>query len=439
MPTPNDAKNPAVFLRTVLSTTKRAGAFLDLLVDRLQGRALSIDRDEGRSRQVFVSEEDGVVPWPIATLAITAPDLLDAQEADADADAEPEEAWKGAPAPGESRFIPLTFRPVAASLGLGDGATPLSVNYGRDARSTDASGPTDAAMCASIEAALAAGTDSRLELLAAWVAGLEVGRYGPARVVLPRPTAIQPAAAWTVGRSGIRRALAAGRAPVSACWAVADGVAGTAVAFGATRDEALASWREVVARVRPTPPTPPPQPEPGTTFKATSWAPEREGLNVELRGRADAAEEVPFDGSPEAIPAAVVPLAAVRGDGATVGAWERFLGDRGATEHALRVPRGRGYQLVGEALAGKVDLASLDGARRRAQRDGPGPELRKAWAARSGVENTTSVLWFRCVDEATGAPCPPTVFRATQAPAFDAGTFDADALRHSIVEVSPIE
>ena len=32
MPTPNDAKNPAVFLLTVLSTTKRAGAFLDLLV-----------------------------------------------------------------------------------------------------------------------------------------------------------------------------------------------------------------------------------------------------------------------------------------------------------------------------------------------------------------------------------------------------------------------
>ena len=437
MPTPNDAKNPAVFLRTVLSTTKRAGAFLDLLVDRLQGRALSIDRDEGRSRQVFVSEEGGVVPWPIATLAITAPDVLDAHEADADA--EPEESWKASPAPGEGRFIPLTFRPVAATLGLGDGETRLCVNYGRDTRAVDVVGPLDAAMFASIEAALAAGNDSRLELLAAWVAGLEVGRYGPARVVVPRPTARPPQGAWVIGRSGIRRAIAAGRAPVAASWAVADGVAGTAVAFGATRDEALASWREVVARVRPTPPPPPPQPEPGTTFEPTSWAPEREGLHVELRGRADAAGEVPFDGSPAAIPAAVVPLSAARDDASVGGAWERFLGDRGATEYALRVPRGRGYQLVGEALAGKVDLASLDGARRRAQRGGPGPELRKAWAARSGVELTTSIRWFRCVDAATGAPCPPTVQLSAQTPAFDAATFDADALRHSIVEVSPID
>jgi len=436
MPSSDDLKNPGTLLRPALPTTKHARTFFDLVVDRLGDRAYVLTAGGGRGRQVHVRDDGGIVPWPLASVSVTDPELLDAQEAEADA--ERSEPWKDPAAPDASGRFELKFHAVAASVNVWDGATYVNVNYGRDGKATDAAGPLDPVMFASLASALAAGTESRLELLAGWLVGLAVGRHGPARVLVPRPMAGGPQGVWGVARAAVRRAIAEGLAPAAASWAVADGVVGTAVVFGPTRDAALASWREAVVRARPTPPKRPPPFEPGTTFEPTSWQPGGPGFQASFFVQSAGWDAPPFDGSPEAIPAAVVPLEAARTDASARGERLRFLGEHGTTEYALRIARQGGFLLVGDALDGRVDLDSLESARRKARRNAPGPEMREMFAARSGVELKTSVFWFRCVDERSGAPCAPIVQNSAQTPEFDAAGFDGASLRHSIVEVSPL-
>ncbi len=87
----------------------------------------------------------------------------------------------------------------------------------RAAAGEDMVPPADPAAFAALLPALARGTASRLELLAEYVASLDVARHGPARVIchVPRPGGIE--GMFLAGRAAIREALFAGRVPKDAC------------------------------------------------------------------------------------------------------------------------------------------------------------------------------------------------------------------------------
>lgn len=437
MPSADDSKNPCIVLRGVAPTLKHARALVTLVIDTLGERAHIVSSGEGRTRRVYLRDAAGVVPWPLVSLSVADPETLDAEEADAAADAA--ESWKGPETSTPSGFVEMRFHAVPAALSLWDGPVDVSVNYERDGKWRDGTGPIDPGIVAAMTAAIGTGADSRLALLASWIARIDSGRHGPARLVIPHPMSGGPEGVWGCARRALRLALAEGRAPAEACWAVADGVAGTAVAFGPTRDAALASWREVVHRVRPTPPPPSAPLEPGTTFEPPSMPGDGPRFFASFSAQSSGWDAPVFHPSPETTPAAVVPLEAIHAGAVSTGVRTRLLGNWGTTEHALRLPRPGGFCFVGEALADRVDLSALAEARRRDRRNAPNAAMRRALEAQTGVELRTSLRWFRCLDAATGAPCAPIVHQSAQVPEFDPGDLDGSSLRHSILEVTPLE
>ena len=95
-----------------------------------------------------------------------------------------------------------------------------------------------------------------LATLCGWVAAIDPGARVPARVWLPVPRPGGVAGVLRVGVAGLRQALFAEPPPPEARFVVVDGVAGTAIGYGASEDEAFAAWQRAVWRVKPWVPRP---------------------------------------------------------------------------------------------------------------------------------------------------------------------------------------
>jgi hypothetical protein len=400
---------PVDVLRRVLPTARHAQALFQMVVDRLGERAVVLTSGGEQNRVLYVrsgGEGSFLFPWPLLRLTVQDPP-------------------PGGPAPEDERVIYLDevddHEPWRGQLKLYDGALALSVPYGRDGRSRDGSGPAEEDAFEGLVPALDRGSDNRLELLAEYVAGLDVGRHGPARVIFPRPTPGGVEGAWAVGRKAIREAMASRRVPPGSFWAVADGYVGSALAFGTSRDDALATWRKEVERLHPKPPPPP---------ERSDFVPPEGAIVMRSRGF----DAPPFDPSPDAVPAAAVRVAALPAEKPAHGAWTRWLGDRGATQFAVRLPIEGGYTIVGEALLSLVDLTTLDAALDAL--DAARPAL--PMDVRSAPP-THATLYYRCIDLATGLPIEPRIENSDYGTAFDPAGFDGNRLRTHVVRMRVLE
>ncbi len=254
-----------------------------------------------------------------------------------------------------------------------------------------------------------AGASDPFAATVAFVAGLSEAHAGPGRVHCPQPVPGGVRCVWRVGLLACRRALHEGRVPDEARFLVADGLEGTAVGWGATREEAEARYAAAVARAlperrftvetatddydddgqliargelppgfaEPGPPGPAralvePEPDDGEAWKAGAEEPApTPGLTGELdpdggriawgpftlRGPSSDAPDPPRRA--DAVPHVRIPLDPPRADAPPRGRWVRLLGETGVTRHALRIEERDGFLLVGADLLGLIDLSRL--------------------------------------------------------------------------------
>jgi hypothetical protein len=429
---PKQAPRPADFLVEALPTTKHAAALFDRVVDRLAGRAVVLTKGGGRCRVVFLragSEGLFVLPWPLLQLFLSDPppegELPQDEDQVFDRDAiehEPE-PWR------ESVDFAALARPAPSNLTLYDGPLSLRVNYRSSGGSRDGAGPAEDAAFEGLISALSGASDDRIEHLAEYVGGLDIGRHGPARVILPRVTPGGFEGAWLVGRAAIRGAMAERRVPPGSFWAVADGHVGTAIVFGKSRDEALTAWRTEVERLHPAPPPP--------VDRSSIPLPDGPETIALTHHTYDAPA---FDPSPEAVPAAVVRVAALPTTKLARGAWTRLLGDRGVTQFAVRLPIDRGRTIVGESLLPLVDLATIDetlDALDEAYAASVAPAATPTSSDSSPPAHLT--VYYRVIHAATGLPIEPRIENWDFGPSSDPRGFDVHRLRTHILRTRVLE
>lgn len=426
---PNKSPRPADLLCETLPTTKHATAFFDRIAARLGERALVQRANGGKNRVLFArAGRDGpfLVPWPLVSLSIA--DLPEGGAPD-------EEAEPVAPTwtPGEPiDLLAGGIHPVPATVKIHDGASSLGVEYRWNGRWRYGTDPGERDAFADLIPALAVSTANRLELLVDYVLSMDVGRHGPARVLLPRPTPGGVEGAWVVGRGAIREAMAARRSPAGSFWAVTDGYVGTALAFGTSRDQAVATWRTEVEKIRPRPPDPGKRDGAKPDSQPAEWSPDAPPEGVLLVGQDWDAP--PFDPSPAAVPAAVVRVAALPSAKPARGTWTRRLGDRGATHFAIRLPIDGGYTLVGESLLAHFDLETIDAT--LDDLDAASTLLsRHDGFSDSANPRTHVTTYYRCIDLATGLPTEPRLEESLQGPAFEVRGFDGGRLRDYVVRM----
>ena len=256
-----------------------------------------------------------------------------------------------------------------------------------------------------------------LSTLATMVTGMDPASAERARVRLPLPVPGGAEGVWTRAKWGMREALWEGRVPLEARWLVADGFDGSAVAWGPTRDEALAAWDDEVRRVGPRPPgwrpehRSPPEPtphQPPRVFDA-----EEDGVAGFSTGTmtlvaprvGELAWPMPL---PRYTPAAIVPLSAppplpARFASAGFTRWVRLVGDHGQAGFVLvRDERDGGWTFVGDGALDLVDLEALEQELEAAdaEHDDSLAHLARAGfpAMGSNPEFPCSIRWYRCWD-----------------------------------------
>ena len=325
-------------------------------------------------------------------------------------------------------------------------------------------------------ARLLADGDDGLERSIAFVAELGDEHHGPGRVHYPVLAPGGVAGAWRTGLKACRRALFDGRVGDEARYLVADGVAGTAIGVGATREEAVAAYATEVERAFPerrreihtatddydddgnlikrgeVPPElrePAPPSEADTVF----WQPEpeeREAWRGEpdessspsppapevdpITGRVDfgtfvmrgpKSDAPPLPRRPECLPHVVLPLEASPTDRPPRGRWVRTLGELGVTRHVVRIEERDGFMLVGADLFGFVDLSSLRAELDRLDALDP-PLTGRPEHERYVRFRARQYRWSPATDT---RPEGLAVVGGSSGPRFEAGGLDGDALQ----------
>lgn len=230
-----------------------------------------------------------------------------------------------------------------------DGGEHIEIVYGHTGAMAEASRSHQPRPLAGLVPALAAATAHPLEAMAHWLLGVDHGRHGPGRVMMPVPVPGGPLVVWACGLRALRQALFAGTVPRGATWAVADGLTGTTLGFGVSRDEALANWRAAVLAEPPWPVAEPPAEPP----------PELPEGAILVRG--PTSDVAPPEPLPQHVPAAIVPLAPPPATPPPFGSWTTLLGAYGATSFAACKRKRDGFTLIGQAAVLNIDLTELAG------------------------------------------------------------------------------
>lgn len=191
------------------------------------------------------------------------------------------------------------------------------------------------------------------------------------RVLVP---VVQPGnviGAWTRGLWNLRVAEWEGRVGDEGGWAVIDAWNGSAVATGATFDDAVEAWHREVRSVQPLPPverpaSPPPEPAPDEPA-----APPKAGENVAV-GMFSMKIEIhppvlmdwpaPRPGNVPAIAVPLPPPPAVPDALATVGFTRtvRFIGEHGEVGFGFVRDEPQGFTMIGDDALGAVDVGTLE-------------------------------------------------------------------------------
>lgn len=307
-----------------------------------------------------------------------------------------------------------------------------------------------------------------IEALADIVAAFELAPHTPLRVRIP---AALPGGARAVIQRALRVLRGALFADVdpSAGTLIVDGFGGTAIARGATFDEALTAWQRELFRVRPKPPAPavaaprPPRDAPTasspsarapavTTTGTTEYVDKdgklvgmsfgRIGVDLGAGGGAPPSSPLPPPlpwpvAIPTNTPGVLVPLGQTPEIppgflAAGFTRWARVVGEFGHVRHVLVRDDARGQVLVGEGILDLLDPATLDAAldafavehrERGRELRAALPDIGDPYDTSEGASHLISV-W----DEGHHRATPPTSAGDVFSSGFDPGRLDGDLL-----------
>lgn len=462
-PPPSPLEGATRLLATHLPTSRHVAMLFDMLLDHLGELAVVTTEAAGGTRRLYRRESPGsenVTPWPEVVVSLGGQTTFTTRafrmDGSDELDTEP-------PAP---EAPPSKLRGLGtAELTLYDGEQWIRLRYGDDGRVADRSlNDLVPGRLEGVVAALAARTAQPVELVAAYMASLAPWRHGPGRVRLPVPVPGGVAGTWYVGRLGARRAVFTGRAPASARFVVVDGIAGTALGFGATRDEAIAAFEAEVRRAQPRPsmeietPTddyddegnliargePILPPDPGAGARSPFGGVENvdePSFDVDS-GRIDLGQLVVRGPTPdvampplsiETTPFAIIPLDPSPAAPPPMGTWVRTLGAHGETRHAARIDTPTGFLLVGERAFPYVRPATLYDELDAADASN-GFSLEDALAIHPEYApfKRFSAVSYRWTPATDRRPAGFTVSRTSQGPVFDPAHLDGDAIAGEI-------
>jgi hypothetical protein len=404
---------PLRAIRDAIPTSRHARMLFEMVADLLGERAVVETFGERTRLSLFRRDApDTIVPWPLLRLGTKG--RLSAVMMLIKPPGAPDEP---PPRPGEP--------PRLRNLGPGeveihDGPHSITVTYGDDGRWMETSRSESPDALEGVLPALALGSARPVELLAEYVACLDIARHGPGRVVCPAPVPCVEGL-WRCGLLAVRGALFGGRIPERASWAIADGYDGTAISWGATREEAHAAWSADVKHAPRSPHTH----EPGAADAPVAGA-------MGFRGPSS---DTPWpEPAPENTPFVVIPLEWSPRPPSPWGSWMRLVGGFGGTFRALMRRDPTGFTLVGDRLADLVDLHDLD-ERLDAVEIFDHPALRAAREARRGDRPApdSGTVIYRVVDDRTRTPVTPSVVESRQGCGFDPAMLDGDQLRWRVV------
>ncbi|KAF0246851.1 MAG: hypothetical protein FD180_381 [Planctomycetota bacterium] len=392
-------------LRDALPTRVHAEMLFEQAADLLGASGWVENWAGGTRRVLFRRDPSGdVVPWPVVTLRLVGSE-----------DFEIEGAGEAPPRPERYGRAPNLHGLGPGDIQIHDGKESYSIRYDDDGRYFETSAPHSRDLLAGIPAALARRTAQPLEILSEVLAGLDPGRHGPARLAVPKPFPCGITDLWNKGLRALRQAVFDGSVPAGTACAVADGLTGDAVAWGASREEALVAWRVRVADVRPWPSRT--EAAPGIPGEEAWKEKAPTGLDAPMPKRV-----------PENIPAAILrletpPAPSIPGD------WKRLLADNGAVVPVLARPDPNGFTLIGDRAAAAIPPGEIDGRLARA-----GAASRRAFPQRHEYPEelppkACTVTTYRLVDEATGKPIEPERETEAQSPEFQIAGVNGERLR----------
>lgn len=403
---------PVRAIRDAIPTSRHARMLFDMVKD-LVGDEAVIETAGGSTRYALFRRElpgaGGIVPWPLLRLGIAG--RLSAVVILMKPPGAPDEP---PPRPG----APPRLRGLGpGEVEIHDGPCSITVTYGDDGRWIETSRSESPDSLKDALPFLSRKSARPVELLAEYVAGVDTGRHGPGRVLCPAPVpSVQ--GVWNCGLVALREALFAGRIPETARWAIADGYEGTAISWGATKEDARSAWD---ADVKHAPRSPDTHEHPAEN------APDEPPLGViTLRGPS---ADIPWpDPGWENTPAVLIPLQPNLRPPSRWGSWVRLVGGFGGTFPALLRRDADGFMLVGDALADRIDLHGLEGELDAAEAEQPDVGL---WSG--DPDRVVSTVVYRVVDDRTHEPVPPSVVEARRGRLFEPRTLDGDHLRWRVV------
>jgi hypothetical protein len=424
----------AFALREALPTRRHGEMLFDMVAEQI-GPAARIEASPDGNHKVLYrldgTDPRWVIPWPLLTL-----------------DRNPRRTFH-MEIPGLKPAPPLAPRPGKApnlrGLGPGyiqiqDGARYVQVAYAEDGRWFETSRGGPPSTLEGVIPLLVAASGPAVELVAEFVAAIDVTRNGPLRVFLPRPETWCAWDAWRSGLSFLRLADFRGALPPDARWVATDPVDGTALAWGATRDEALFAWSAEVERVRPgsirpPPPEPPAFEPPGEPeLPAPPDEKGRKGplrINLSIGGPDPMLPRPPAPPPPppEILPAVLIPLDASPSGPAPIGTWRRFLGGCGATVLAAYREDPAGWTLIGAPVLAALGAPDAEAALDEGDRT---HETRMRDNNQKANPATPKTAWtirlYPLLDESTGSPIPPDTKNALLQPDRNVPVFDGDFL-----------
>lgn len=329
---------------TTLRSRRHAEMLFDVVAAQLGDAGWQETANGGTIRRLFrrdAVDPTQIVPWPMLELSTgerfgVVTDWMPVGDRPVEAPAQqsaPPPRLRG-PGPGEIRLL--------------DGDEHIEIVYDDEGSKCETCRSHHPHPLAGLAPALAAEGGNPIELVGRFLAALDPRRHGPGRVLMPVALPHGAAGVWRCGLRALRRALFSDSEARGAGWAVADGLTGTALGFGATREEALARWRTAVASRSP-------WPEPKRVAEPPSDLPP--GAMV-IRAPSP---DVPMPAAvPDNVPAALVPLALAPADPPGFGSWTTLLGAHGATSFAACRRRRKGFTLIGQHVLAAVDPDRLD-------------------------------------------------------------------------------
>ncbi len=394
-----------------LRSRRHAEMLFDAVVDLVGDEGWQETENRGATRRLFRRDPDDltrIVPWPVLELRFGSRNIFVAD-------------WMGLGDVVPVEPPPPPPPPKIRGLGPGeirivDGPEYIEIAFNEEGAKFETCRSHHAHPLSGLGPALAATRGNPIELLARFVAALVPGRHGPGRALLPVAVPHGVAGVWQFGLHAMRRALFS-NVSRGAHWAVADGLTGSAVAFGASCEEALSSWRGALAAN-------PPWPKPREVEEPPEEVPEGAML---IRGPSP---DVPMpERVPANVPVAIVNVEAMPASPPSFGSWVALLGARGTTSFAACRRKRNGFTLIGQGVLRAVDLDRIDGEMDR-------------------VDEEHAARMREMVGDVPGGdvrgPCRTTIYRvgdggrlaleaSSEGAAWHAGDLDGDVIAHRIV------